>query len=315
MTALATIIKPGLQTTIQDGGRARFRHLGAPLSGAADRLSLALANAALGNPIWAGALECALTGPSLKFECAAAFSIAGAGMGATLNGAPVAPYQAIDVNQGDELTLTPSKTGARTYIAFCGGLAGDDFLGSVSTYLPARLGGANGAPLCEGGKIYSANCPTDAPVDIPPQLYLNVAHDFVLRATPGPDAAMASPGSLARFFQTAFTANARADRMGLRLTGGDITIADKHQINSSAVFPGTVQCPPDGAPFLLLADAQTTGGYPRLAQLIAADLPLAAQIRPGDRAWFRKTSPQAARDITIQRQALIKATLPEFSFY
>lgn len=315
MTTLARIVKPGLQTTIQDGGRPHQRHLGVSLSGAADSYSLALANAAVGNVTNAAGFECTLSGPELRFESDSAFALAGADMSASLNGNPVHAFQLHETKAGDVLSLATAEPGARAYIAFRGGLSGKEFLGSVSTYLPAALGGIDGRALRAGDEITGAGLETSSPREIPASLRPMLAHDFVLRATKGPEAHLMDEGDIERFFKTALTAGQRADRMGVRLTGYELTAPSNAKMNSSTVFPGTVQCPPDGAPFLLLADAQTTGGYPRIAQVIAADIPLTGQIRPGDRVWFLKTKADDARKITHSKQALIAATLPGYSYY
>jgi len=312
MTAIASVLKPGAQTTVQDFGRPGQRHLGVPQSGAADRVSLAFANAAVGNAACAAALECALAGPALKFERTAIFALAGAEMNATLNDAPVANYQRHDVKAGDVLEMNAASVGARAYLAIAGGVAGDDFLGSVSTYLPANLGGVDGRALRAGDVIKSAGASMRAPIEIPPALRAGFSHDWVLRATAGPEASIVDAKNLSLFFAAALAADRRGDRMGLRLTGENIVCAAAPPMKSSAVFPGTVQCPPDGAPFVLLADAQTTGGYPRVAQIIDADLNLAGQIRPGDRIWFRRVNADEARAISTQRQALLASFLPGF---
>lgn len=315
MTALAVIMEAGLLTTIQDLGRSGLRHLGVPRSGAADQLSFACANASLGNPIGAAALEASLTGPALRFLCDVSFCVTGADMNAALNDKAITQYQPIDARKDDVLKLSGARIGARSYIAFRGGVAGADFLGSLSTYPPAALGGVEGRALKKGDTLERANLEVHASRPLPQSLQATLTHDFILRAAIGPDAEMIDPASLEKFFASAFTVGRRAGRMGAKLTGADITLADTRPMNSSAVFPGTVQCPPDGAPFLLLADAQTLGGYPRIAQLIAADLSLAGQIRPGDRVWFRKVSAETGRNITLQKQALIGASLPAFSYY
>ena len=181
-----------------------------------------------------------------------------------------------------------------------------------TTQLIATRGGA---ALQAGDVLRCANHPVTTPCDIPASLRPLIAHDFVFRATDGPDAALFERSDLERFFATPLTADQRADRMGLRLNGYTLNVAHPPNMNSSAGFPGTVQCPPDSAPFLLLADAQTTGGYPRIAQVITADLPLTGQIRPGDRVWFRRIKLEQARDIARKKQALLEAILPGFSFY
>lgn len=309
---IARVAKPGLQTTVQDAGREAFRHLGVPRSGAADRLSLALANAAVGNPWDAGALECTLKGPTLTFEADCAFALAGADMAATLNGKAIAGYARCEAKAGDALALGSSTVGARAYIAFAGGVRGDDFLGSASTCLAARVGGVGGRALQAGDAIESAGPETAAPEDVPASLRPAFGHDWILRALRGPEFERFDRDAARALFSAPFTADKRGDRMGLRLIGPALVAEHAGPMKSSAVFPGTVQVPGDGAPFLLLADAQTAGGYPRIAQVADADLHLGGQIRPGDRVWFREVSPHEARDMARKKQALIASFIPDF---
>lgn len=315
MNKLATILEPGLQTTVQDAGRPGFRHLGVPHSGAADLLSLTFANAAAGARPGAGALECTMTGPTLKFECDSIIAIAGADMTPLLNGAPTACYAPVEVKKNDVLKLSGAVLGARAYIAFQEGVSGEPFLGSISTYLPAEISGHQGRALRKGDVVFSAGLEPKTPRETPTDLRMTLGHDFVLRATEGPETEAFTIEALTYFFTTPFTADARGNRMGVQLNGSTDTLTHSIKITSSAVFPGTVQCPPDGAPFLLLADAQTLGGYPRIAQVITADLPLTGQLRQGDRVWLRRVDAQTARDIALQRQDLIRLVSPEFSFY
>ncbi len=313
MMAIATIDRPGLQTTIQDAGRRGARHLGVPQSGAADRVCLAFANAAVGNRWDAPALECTMTGPALSFEMDIGFALSGADMGALLNDEPVGRYQTISARPGDRLALGAAQAGARAYIAFAGGMAGFAFFDSVSTYMPAGLGGLEGRALRTGDTIGSRKATMMAPVDIPDTLRPHFGHDWILRATEGPDTESFNPKTVRHFFSAPFKAGRRGDRMGLRLIGAEMISEDARAMKSSAVFPGTVQCPPDGAPILLGPDAQTVGGYRRIAQVIDADLPLIGQIRPGDRIWFRRIKAQTARQTTLQRQILIASFVSDFS--
>jgi len=311
MNAIATIKKPGLQTTIQDAGRPGTRHLGVPHSGAADRVSFALTNAAADNPWNTPALECTLLGPSLEFSSPCGFALGGADMEATLNGAHLELYRHYKVQPGDLLALGSSKLGARCYIAFTGGITGNAFLGSISTYLPARIGGNGGHALRENDIIETAGDPT-IQHETPDYLRPIINHDWMLRATPGPETEAFDPKTLRQFYSTKFTADQHGNRMGMRLTGAAIGARALGQMKSSAVFPGTVQCPPDGAPFLLLSDAQTVGGYPRIAQVITADLHLTGQIRPGDHIWFIKTGAASARDIAEKKTAFFASTMSGF---
>lgn len=310
MTAIADIVSPGLLTTVQDLGRPGLRHLGVPLSGAADPLSLALANQAVGNMASAAGLECTLKGPALRFRHAATFALSGADTAAALNGTPLRLYEPYEAAPGDDLMLGSVKTGARAYIAFAGGLEGEDFLGSRSTYLPAALGGYDDRALAAGDVLRTAGAPVEAPREIAKTLRPNIAHDFFLRALTGPEADRLQDGELTRFFSCGWTIGRRADRMGAQMEGDPLLLKNAPPMASSPVFPGTVQCPQDGAPFLLLCDAQTVGGYARIAQLIAADLHLAGQMRPGDRVWFQKISAETARDIAVQKASFYGDLLP-----
>lgn len=311
MTVLARVLKPGPQTTLQDGGRPGYHHLGVPRSGAADSLALALANAAVGNPSGAAGLECTLAGPTIEFECETTFGLSGADMGARLNDAPVSSCGAARARPGDRLTLGAAKTGARTYLAFGGGLAGQAFLGSVSTHLPAGLGGIEGRALRAGDVLRGPGLPPNPPREIPAEWYPRPTHEVIIRATPGPEEPLIAADAVERFFAIPLTVDRRADRMGLRLVGLEVAGSG---MSSSAMFAGTVQCPPDGAPFLLLADGPTTGGYFRLAQVIAADLPLTGQLRPGDRVSFHRVGVAEARAVTVAEAGRLAALLPGFSF-
>lgn len=305
MTFIASILKPGLSTTIQDLGRPGRRHLGVPLSGAADAYSLSLANAAVGNPADAAGLECTLHGPTLRLQCSTTFALAGADMGARLNEKPTPLYETTHAADGDVLSLGAAKAGARGYIAFAGGLDGDQFFSSRSTYAPAGFGGVEGRALRQGDRLQGAGLIPSTPKDIPSALRPRLTHEYFLRGVSGPEARMLIRDGVTKFFSQRWSVGRRADRMGLQLEGEPLALRTAPPMASSPVFPGAVQCPPDGSPFLLLADAQTVGGYPRIAQIIAADLQLTGQLRPGDHVWFRQTSPDDARDIAIKKTALL----------
>ncbi len=314
MTAIATILRPGAETTVQDAGRSDFRHLGVPQSGAADRLSFALANAAAGNRWDAPALECAGTGPELRFDAGADFAIAGADMGATLNGAAISAGALQRAGPGDVLKLGPARQGLRTYIAIAGGVSGKIQFGSAATYAPAGLGGIDGRPLKAGDTIGSADAPATPTPDVPASATPTLSQDVFLRAVRGPEFHLIGADCQRRFFSDAFLASRRANRMGVELGGAEIRPPENFSMRSSPVFPGTVQCPPSGNPFLLLADAQTVGGYARIAQIIEPDLHLAGQIRPGAKVWFKDVSAEEARDIAAQQGAFYSAYFPGFRF-
>jgi len=314
VTAVATILKAGADTSVQDAGRTAFRHLGTPQSGAVDRLSFALANALVGNAWDAPALECAGVGPNLQFIKEAAFALAGADMSATVNEATIEAFCVHHAKPGDILKLGAAKTGLRAYIAIAGGVSGRNELGGVATYAPAGLGGIDGRALQEGDTIRCADGPVGSPVNIAPSDRPIIANDTVLRIVRGPEFHLIDAAAQKKFLSEALTVSRRGNRMGVELNGAPIRPPDHFTMLSSPVYPGTIQCPPSGDPFLLLADAQTVGGYARIGQVIDADLHLAGQLRPGARIWFSAVSAENARATTAHKAAYYRDYLPKFRF-
>ncbi len=278
-----TVLKPGLQTTIQAGPRAGLRHLGVPASGAADPLSLALANRLVGNPWDAPSLEATLLGPTLRFESPAAFAVTGATARVLLNGNSVALHETVFAEPGDELSTGAAECGARSYIAIAGGIAADAVLGSTSTYLPASLGGLQGRALKEGDVLGTA--PPECPkLTTPDEFRPPMSASWALRACPSFEAnQLRDPDSL---FDKNWVVSRRSDRIGIQLEGDELAIVSDGRMPSAAVFPGTVQCPESGTPYVLSVDAGTVGGYPRIAQVVRADRHLLGQLRPGDHVLF-----------------------------
>ncbi len=278
-----TVLEPGLQTTIQAGPRTGLRHLGVPASGAADPLSLALANTLVGNPWDAPALEATLLGPTLRFESPVAFAVTGAAARVLLNGNSVALHETVFVEAGDELSVGAAEIGARSYIAVAGGIAADEVLGSSSTYLAAGLGGLEGRALEEGDVLGTA--PPDCPNRITPDEYRPpMSSSRALRTCPSFEATQLE--DLDDLFEKNWVVGRRSDRTGVQLEGGELGIVSDGRMPSAAVFPGTVQCPEGGTPYVLSVDAGTVGGYPRVAQVVRADRHLLGQLRPGDHVRF-----------------------------
>jgi KipI family sensor histidine kinase inhibitor len=275
-----TLVRPGLLTTVQDLGRAGLRSEGVPLSGAADPFALRVANLLAGNPEDAAGLEVMLAGPELEFEEETVVAVAGA----DFEGAPA--WRAIRIAAGQRLAFGECLRGCRAYIAVSGGIATEPVLGSRSTYLRGGFGGWEGRALRAGDRL-----PVGRPSGAPPRLGGIVSPGIrpgyspapTLRVVPGPQAPEFGP----ELFDATFAVGRQSDRMGLRLEGPELARKAGHELASSAVTPGTVQIPPDGRPIVLLADGQTIGGYPQAAVVAAVDLPLAAQLRPGDRVRFQ----------------------------
>jgi len=260
-----------------------MRHLGVPASGAADPLSLALANRLVDNAPLAPALESTLTGVSLQFEGAGFVAVTGAKAKARLNGERVKLHHTLAVSSGDQLELGSAKAGARNYVAFAGGIAIKEVLGSGSTYLPAGFGGH------EGRALQADDIIATTPVEVAPKM-IGTPGDFrpravtswALRACHGAEIELLGKEGKFDLFDTNFIIGNRADRMGLQFEGTAFQVASGGQLDSAPVFPGTIQCPEDGRPFLLSIDAQTIGGYPRVAQVARVDRHIIGQLRPGD---------------------------------
>ncbi len=276
-----TVLKPGLQTTIQSRPRTGLRHLGVPASGAADPLSLALANRLVGNDWDTPALEATLLGPTLRFDVPCAFAITGAEAAVTLNGGTVALHETVFAEAGDELATGSTERGARLYVAIAGGLAADDVLGSPSTCLLAAFGGLQGRALEKGDELRVT--PVSVPkLQTPDEFRPPVPSSWALRACESLETHQLGADSRDQLFNTNWTVGRRADRMGLQLDGPTLEVSSDGRMPSAPVFPGTVQCPESGSPYVLSVDAGTVGGYPRIAQVARADRHLLGQLRPGD---------------------------------
>lgn len=293
------VLRPGLQTTVQDVGR-RVRALGVPGGGAADPVALRLANALVGNPADAAALEITLAGPTLRFGSEALVALCGAPFEAALEGQPFPPERAVTVQGGQTLTLGGTARGMRAVLAVRGGLDGQEVFGSRSTDLRSGFGGLEGRALRAGDHLTWAPLPPVIPprAFLAPDLLTPTGPDVTLRVLPTPEA---TPGLLAALTQRDFTVSGQADRMGVRLSEDVPAPRDPGRISLPNV-PGAVQLPPDGRPILLLPDAGTHGGYPTPLIVASVDLPRLGQLRPGDRVRFRVGEEAGAALREQQRQ-------------
>lgn len=308
------ILRPGLQTTVQAGPRTGQRHLGVPASGAADPLSLALANRLVGNAVFAPALETTLTGVSLRFERDCFVAVTGARSKARLNGERVKLHRTLAVAKGDEIEVGSAKAGARNYLAFAGGIAVDEVLGSASTYLPAGFGGFQGRALRAGDSL-AVRAVSEAPEmsKTPKEFRPPAATSWALRACYGAEVDLLTKESRFDLFDTNFSVGNRADRMGLQLEGVRFGVGSGGRLASAPVFPGTIQCPEDGRPFLLSIDAQTIGGYPRVAQVARADRHVIGQLRPGDHVRLLWRDTDSAREELLAKHEYWREWLPGIS--
>ncbi len=307
------VLSPGLLTTVQDAGRRSFRSLGVPLGGAADQRSYVTANLLVGNNAGAAALEATLLGPALEFTAECAFAVTGADLGAQLNGAELPLYRCNLARRGDILAFAARRSGCRAYIAFAGGIDVPMVMGSRSTCLAAAFGGYNGRALAAGDRLQLAGAATLPGALLgrraPENCFAGVA---TLRAIAGPQSDCFSAADYRSFFTTQYTLSASSDRMGCRLRGAALKPAGGGNIVSDAVCAGAVQVPGDGQPVLLLADCQTTGGYPKIACVVSVEIPRAAQCAPGDKVRFEQIEIGAAQALLSEQREKMQALANSF---
>jgi antagonist of KipI len=291
------VLAPGLLTTIQDLGRTGSRHLGVGRAGALDAYSHAIANLLVGNPVGSATLEVNLAGPTLACTRAAVIAVCGADIDAQVDGHALPGWRPVRVPAGATVSLGPCRQGARAYLSVAGGFSAVPVLGSASTDLRGGFGGVHGRALRRGDTL--AFPPLQVAIDavqvarwwIDPSPELQWDVPAVVRVlppsddTPSPRALFAAPWHIA----------SAGNRQGLRLEGGLLAPADATERISEPVAPGTIQLPPDGRPIVLLADAQTHGGYPRIGHVIRADWPRLGQLRPGESLRFRPCTHDEAR--------------------
>ena len=308
-----TVLHSGTQTLIMDAGRPGHRHQGIPGGGAADKLSFAIANHLVGNRWDTPALECALGGLHVRFNEDYIIAISGAQMWSQNQGMNLPLNKAVQVEAGDILTMSFTRAGCRAYLAIAGGVKAEPFLGSVSTYLPAKLGGLNGEALKTGDEIEIGE-PQGEAKTLPKGHIPLLSNHIVLRAEQGPEWDALSDASKRYLFTTPFYATTATDRMGSRLKGDQVALDTVLKMTSSPLLPGSLQIPPDGQPILALADGHCTGGYARALQVIQADLWLLGQIAPGAAVSFRRSIAQEAEIVLRGKNSYYADLIPGFTF-
>ncbi|ABI76290.1 allophanate hydrolase, subunit 2 [Hyphomonas neptunium ATCC 15444] len=306
-----TVLKSGPLATLQGRAREGLRHQGIPASGPADPLSMALANRLVGNPQQATALEITFGAAEFEFHQDTVFAFAGAAAGASLAGAPVPAHQALEARRGDRLAFAYPSAGVRSYLAVPAGFAAENVFDSTSTFLPAAFGGFSGRAL-QAGDVLTGERASGPALDLttPAALRPHMSRTHILRCVPGPDFESIGPAIWPETFQT----TNRMDRTGLELSGPWPQPQDGGQKPSAALFTGAVQLTPSGNAFVLLPDAQTTGGYPHVLQVIRADRHLLGQIAPGDRVRFLRRSVDEAYEDLRAKTDYFAAWLPGFAF-
>lgn len=317
------IEKPGLLTTIQDLGRFGYQKHGVLTGGAMDTYSLRIANFLVGNPENEAALEITLMGPgpSLRAEEDVLLAAAGADAALSIDGSPMKAWKPFVLKKDQTLTFGPRRSGSRCYLAAAGGFDVPIVMNSKSTYLRGAIGGFSGRALQKGDPLkigekkeavlrfmnkllneYSCAAP-EWSVYYPP--FLSFKKEPVIRVIPGEQFEKFTNETQKKFFSEAFQISGQSDRMGYRMNGPQLKLTEPLEMLSEAVSFGTIQVPPDGNPIILMADRQTTGGYPRIGQIITADLPTIGQLMPGEKLRFSPVTRKEAEDILIENEQMM----------
>jgi biotin-dependent carboxylase-like uncharacterized protein len=305
------VIAPGLFTTVQDLGRRGFQNIGVPVSGALDRIGLTFANALVGNSPNIAALEMLVQGPVLEVAAESA-RIAAVGVDAfTIEGQAtrtVAGGRSVRVVRGDTLRFD-SLSSFCAYLAVEGGIAVAPVLGSAATYVRNRLGGFEGRTLTAGDIVaVSADSAEERP-DIALADPIDPGFERPIRVVPGPQDDYFTDDVIATFLSEPYRISRQADRMGFRFEGPALAHARGSNIVSDGVIAGSVQVPGSGQPIVLLADAQTAGGYPKIATVISADISLLVRRGPGREVRFAAVTQDEAEAIRREQEAALAVDL------
>ncbi len=313
MTAFLKIQEPGIHSTIQDLGRFGYQDLGVPVSGALDATSFRLANALAGNDEKMAAIEILLQGPTIEV-CAETVSIALAGTSTpieVLGETPrlVPPWQSLMLRQGEVFRIGPVRGSVGCYLAIEGGFDLEPILGSLSTYVRAGLGGFNGGRLAQGDELPLRQDSVPERTEVRLAKWPDLAPRERLRVVLGPQLGDFKEDSVETFLNAAYRVSPQADRMGFRLDGPPLSHARDFNIVSDGIATGAIQVPGSGQPIVLLADRQTTGGYPKIATIISADLPAAGRLKPGDPVRFIAVEVKQAEAIRRKDEEEIMAMI------
>ena len=317
------VLRPGLLTTVQDTGRYGHQRDGVSVGGAMDPMALRVANLLVGNPEGAAALELTLLGPTIEFTHGRLIAICGGRMNPVIAGKPVPEGRPVLVRAGAILSFGQCTLGAHACIAVAGGIDVPVVLGSRGTHLRARFGGFGGRALGAGdtlpvGPASQVSVRIAGALASRPEVF--VATDWsvsaaalppytanpTVRVTRGTHFEQFDDVSRREFWKQPFRVTSQSDRMGYRLDGPRLALATPLEPISEPVCVGTIQVPPEGQPIVLMADRQTTGGYPRIGQVITVDLPLIAQTKAGETLTFAEVSLEEAQRLYAEREKTIE---------
>jgi antagonist of KipI len=307
------VVKAGILDTFQDRGRYGYAHFGVGAGGCMDRLAGQLANMLMGNEKGEAVLEMHFPAPMLHFVKGATIALTGGNFSAIANGVALPLNRRIDIPPGAKLQFTQKQTGQRCYLGVAGGWQLEKVLGSYSNHLKAGFGGWQGRALRKGDYIPLRKPPLLISTEIVISKWFIYTDLFYakgpIRVVPGPEWDWLSYAAKKILLNDGFTITRRSDRMGYHLKGPVIQSEKKEELLSSGVLPGTVQLLPNGNPLLLMADCQTTGGYPRILQVAMVDMPRLAQMGAGESLHFEIIDVNMAADL-LQVQLKSMQSLP-----
>ncbi|NWG12872.1 MAG: biotin-dependent carboxyltransferase [Acidobacteria bacterium] len=300
------VTSAGFQTTVQDAGRQGYAHLGVSASGAADAVSMRFGNLLVGNPEHAPALEMTLVGGSFLFDEAAVIALTGSDFDPLLDGDSVPMWTSIPVAAGQQLSCRATKSGARCYLCISGGIRVPPVLGSASTHLMTGLGGHLGRALRAGDELELGKPRQEAAGwwRLPDQVVDRLKRR-VIRVTEGPQSDVYAARALSEFASSVYFVSEDSNRMGIRLRGNPLPWRQVCDMLTEGVSLGAIQVPPDGQPIILFVEHQTTGGYPKIANVISADMHAVGQLRPRDSVRFEFVSLDTAYELLAELEALI----------
>jgi len=316
------VLEPGLFTTVQDLGREGYGPLGVSPSGAADAVSLRIGNRLLGNAEREAGLEMTLLGGTFAFPDGAVLTLAGSDFGATLEGKPVEMWTPFEAKPKQVLRVGPTRSGARCYLCVRGGIEVQLFLDSASTHILSGLGGHKGRALKKGDVLtigpgnrtgqkrtgrnaYSSGGGTVGKRRLSARALKELQPRKALRVTLGPQSDWFSEAAKKIFYESTYRVAEESNRMGIRLQGGAIPAPAGGEMISEGVALGAVQVPEGGQPIILSVEQQTTGGYPKIANVISADFHSLGQLRPRDEIRFEQVDWDTARTVLREQERLL----------
>ncbi|PHD55307.1 biotin-dependent carboxyltransferase family protein [Bacillus wiedmannii] len=311
------VLHAGMFTTVQDLGRSHYQQYGVPVGGAMDQSALRMINMLVGNEENEAGLEMTIMGPKLLIKKTTLLAIGGANMEPLLNGKRIPLWRPILAEEGSMLCFGKVKSGCRAYVTFAGGIHIDRTMGSKSTYIRAAIGGIEGRMLKKGDYFQigthtemASHCIQNLQNDERNKTKWVISSSILpqykkyskLRVITDFEYDQFTEESIQAFFTKEYKVSNYADRMGYRVEGEVLNRVEEKGILSSPVTFGTIQVPNGGQPIILMADRQTTGGYPRMGNIISVDLPLLAQLKPGDYVSFEKITLEEAEQLYIEQE-------------